>query len=304
MIGFKIINAGIQTTIQDHGRKGYGSIGLTQAGAMDEGAYNWANKLLGNAYGTNSLEIVFGGVKLKAFGDITFVLCGAYVQVKINGVDIECWKTHEIKSGDILDIGFAILGLRSYLSVAGGFNVKSEFGSPCISVKEGIGSFDGKVLKKDIFLPCEEKKLRDNRSLQSQYLPNYNKKLILRVVAGYQWDMFEKTQKDKFFNSIYKVTSQNDRMGYRLEGEKIKASVGGIISEPIAYGAIQIPSHGEPIVLLKERQTIGGYPKIGSVIPEDCFKLSQMKQNSIVKFELVTKEEARRISNKFYNFFK
>jgi len=304
MSGFKVINAGIQTTVQDHGRMGYGSIGLSSAGAMDEFAYNWANKLLGNPYSTNTLEIVFGGVKLRAAGDITFVLTGAQVDAKIDGQSIECWKTCNIKNDQVLELGFASSGARVYLSVYGGFDVPLEYGSASISIKEGIGGFDGKALKANDFLPYKSEHLKDNRKLPTKHHQNYDDTLTLRVIAGYQWDMFKKEEQNKFFDSVYKVTSQNDRMGYRLEGEKIKASSGGVISEPIAYGSIQIPSHGEPIVLLKERQTIGGYPKIGSVIPVDCFKLSQMKQNSVINFKLIEKEEAREISKKFHSFFK
>ncbi len=116
--------------------------------------------------------------------------------------------------------------------------------------------------------------------------------------------MFEDSQKEKFFNSTYKVTGQNDRMGYRLSGAKIASTCKGIVSEPIAYGSVQIPAHGEPIVLLKERQTIGGYPKIGAVIPVDCFRLSQTKQDSDIRFELISLDKAREISIEFYNFFK
>jgi len=304
MTGFRVLNAGIQTTVQDHGRIGYGSIGLSSAGAMDEFAYNWANKLLGNIYGTNTLEIVFGGVKLRAAGDITFVLTGALVEAKIDRQVIECWKTYTIKNGQVLELGFAYSGARVYLCVYGGFDVLQEYGSASISIKEGIGSFDGKALKTNDFLPYKSENLKDSRKLPSRHHQNYDDTLTLRVIAGYQWDMFKKEEQNKFFNSTYKVTSQNDRMGYRLEGEKIKSSSAGVISEPIAYGSIQIPSHGEPIVLLKERQTIGGYPKIGSVIPVDCFKLSQMKQNSIINFKLIEIEEARKISKEFHIFFK
>lgn len=299
--GFEVIQPGIQATIQDLGRIGLAGIGVSAAGALDEFSFHHANKLLGNEYGTNMLEIVLGGIKLKAKGSTTFILCGAQVDATINNIPIEVWKTYRINDGDILNLGFASSGIRIYLSVLGGFDVKSEYGSCSVSIKEKLG---GKPLHVKQFLPFTCKDFKDNRRLPKKYQPNYDKILTLRVVAGYQWDMFENEQRKKFFNSSYKVTGQNDRMGYRLSGEKITSTCKGIVSEPIAYGSIQIPAHGEPIVLLKERQTIGGYPKIGAVIPVDCFRLAQAKQDSQIKFELIELDEARDISRDFYKFFK
>ena len=301
--GFKVLAQGLQATIQDSGRKGYGDIGVTEAGVMDEYAYHWANKLLGNEYGTNTIEVAFGGLKLQAVGLTHFVVTGANVNVKVGGKLVPCWKTHRINDGEILEIAFATLGQRIYLSVLGGYDIESEFGSCSTSVKEGIGGIKGRALQKDDFIPFTPNKLTDNRLLPKSSHPDYESELTLRLVAGYQWDMFSKEEREKFFSNSYDVTNQSDRMGFRLSGEKIKADKGGIVSEPIAYGSVQIPSHGEPIVLLKERQTIGGYPKIGSVIPIDCFKLSQMKQGSKVRFKQVSHEEARVACKGFYEFF-
>jgi len=299
--GFEVVLAGIQATIQDLGRVGLAGIGVSSAGALDEFAFHHANRLLGNEYGTNMLEIVFGGVKLKAKGSTSLVLTGAKVDATINNKPIEIWKTYKVNDGDIINLGYATSGARVYLGVKDGFSVEKEYGSCSVSIKEKLG---GNPLHVKQFLPFKSVYLHDNRKLPTTYQPNYDKILMLRLVAGYQWDMFEDIQRDKFFSSHYKVTGQNDRMGYRLSGEKITSTSKGIVSEPIAYGSVQIPAHGEPIVLLKERQTIGGYPKIGSVIPVDCFRLAQAKQDSQVQFELISLEDARDISIEFYKFFK
>lgn len=299
--GFEVITAGIQATIQDLGRVGLAGIGVSRAGALDEFAFHHANRLLGNEYGTNMVEIVFGGIKLKAKGSTTLILCGAKVDASINNKPIEIWKTHSICDGDILSLGFASSGARIYLGVLGGFSVSSEYGSCSVSIKEKLG---GEPLKVGQFLPFTCRELHENRELPNRYKPNYDKITTLRVVAGYQWDMFEKKQREKFFSSSYEVTGQNDRMGYRLSGEKITSTCRGIVSEPIAFGSVQIPAHGEPIVLLKERQTIGGYPKIGAVMPVDCFRLAQAKQGSLIRFELIELDRARDISRDFYKFFK
>lgn len=300
MRGFEVITPGILSTVQDIGRKGYANIGVTQAGALDEFAYNWANKLLDNPYGTNALEIVLGGLKLRAKGTTYFVVCGAKVKVSINSKAIQTYKTYKVSDGDIVDIGFASSGVRAYLAVKNGFEIKPQYDSCSVSIKEGIG---GRALKPKDFLPFSAQKMLDSRKLCDAYQADYTSPLTLRVVAAYQWDMFDEKEREKFFASEYRVTQENNRMGFRLSGEKIHAQCDGIISEPIAYGSIQIPSHGEPIILLKERQTIGGYPKIGSVIPIDCFKLAQMKQDAVIKFKLVSIDEARLSCKQFYQFF-
>jgi len=300
MGGFEVITSGIQATIQDLGRIGLADIGVSSAGALDEFAFHQANKLLDNKYGTNMLEIAFGGVKLKAKGSTTVVLTGAKIDATINDKTIEIWKTYRINEGDILSLGFATSGTRNYLAVKNGFEIKKEYGSCSVNIKEKLG---GKPLHVKQFLPFICSKFIHNRKLINKYQPDYDKLLTLRVVAGYQWDTFEEKERKKFFNSSYKVTAQNDRMGYRLSGEKITSTCKGIVSEPIAYGSVQIPAHGEPIVLLKERQTIGGYPKIGSVIPVDCFRLAQTKQDVEVKFELIGLDDAREICQEFYKEF-
>ncbi len=299
--GFEVISPGIQATIQDLGRVGLAKIGVSSSGALDEHAFHHANRLLGNEYGTNMLEIVLGGVKLKTIGKTTFILTGARVDATINDKSIEIWKTYTACDGDIINLGFATSGVRVYLAVKGGFDVPAEYGSCSVSIREKLG---GKPLHVKQFLPFTSKVLDENRSLQSKYQPHYDTMLTLRVVAGYQYSMFEESQKQKLFNSLYIVTGQNDRMGYRLKGEKIVSTVQDIVSEPIAFGSIQIPAHGEPIVLLKERQTIGGYPKIGAVIPIDCFKLSQAKQDSQIRFKLIELDEAVEVNRKFYKIFK
>lgn len=201
MTGFRVINPGIQTTIQDVGRRGHGSIGVTQAGAVDEFAFHWSNKLLGNPYNTNALEIALGGLKLKAVGSIDFVLTGAMVDVSIDGHTIEQWKTYTIKDSEVLEIGFASSGQRIYLGVVGGFDVKPEYDSYSVSIKEGIG---GLVLKANDFLPYTSRHLNESRKLPNQSQPNYELPLTLRVLAGYQWELFSEDEREKFLPVLIK----------------------------------------------------------------------------------------------------
>ena len=304
MYGFSVENGGIQSSIQDAGRRGFGDIGLTQSGAMDELAFGYANFLVGNAFNTPTIEIAMGGVVLKALGDMCIAICGASMQAKINQKEASLWQVHQLQKNDVLSFGFASKGQFAYVAVAGGFQTPFAYGSYSTSIKEGLGGVEGRKLKAGDILPTLGNRCpMDKRRLEPQFIPDYPSEVTLRVVKGYQEAMFDAASQEIFFNSVYTFKGEGDRMGYRLSGEKVTPSQTGILSEPICYGAIQIPSHGEPIVLLKERQTIGGYPKIGSVICVDCFKLAQVRQGGTVRFKEVSVEEAVRSTQAFYQFF-
>lgn len=303
MNGFLVENGGMQSSIQDAGRVGVSDIGLTQSGAMDEYAFGYANLLLGNPFNTSVIEIALGGMILRARGNFSIALCGASMPCSLNGESIEMWQTYTLKEDDILSFGFATSGNFAYIAVMGGFLTPLAYGSFSTSIKEGLGGVEGRKLLKGDFLACESRVLKNKRKVENPWLPIYAKEVVLRVVLGYQSDLFSKAQHDTFFNTPYMYKGEGDRMGYRLSGEKIIPKATGILSEPICFGAVQIPSHGEPIVLLKERQTIGGYPKIGSVLCVDCFKLAQLRAGGVVKFEVIGLEEAGAKARAFYRFF-
>jgi biotin-dependent carboxylase-like uncharacterized protein len=277
--GFKVISKGIFTTLQDRGREGYKHLGVTQSGAMDEYAYLWSQKLLDNK-NSNALEVMVG-LKLKATLSTEIAVTGADLDFRINGVKKPIWQSYNIKVGDILSFEKRVSGQRAYLAVKDGFSIKKRYGSYSTTLKEGIGS----RIKKGDFIPFKTHLLSYIKRVQREYIPNYNDHLTLRVLLGYQDDYFSQEQKERFFSSEYEITLQSDRMGYRLKGEPIIPSIDGIISEAIAFGSVQIPKDGQPIILLKERQTIGGYPKIGTVLPIDCFRLAQMAIGSKVMFK-------------------
>ena len=189
------------------------------------------------------------------------------------------------------------------MGVFGGFNIKKEFDSNSVTIKENFGGLDGNILKKGVTLPFFKYKKFCNSFLKKEYIPNYKSELILRVIFSYQEKDFKKEEKEKFLNTDYFITKDFNRMAFKLKGEPIKCDKNGIISEGIAFGSIQIPKDGQPIILLKERQTIGGYPKIGVVLGIDCFKLSQAKFNTKIRFEEISYEEALKITRNFYLFF-
>jgi len=305
MNGFLVENGGMQSSIQDSGRKGFSDIGLTQSGAMDELAFGYANFLVGNAFNTPAVEIAMGGASFKARSEMCIAICGANMQPTCNGHKIALWQTYQLRRGDVIAFGFATEGQFAYIAVAGGFQTPFAYGSFSTSMKEGLGGLEGRKLKAGDFLGTLGARCPvDKRKLERKFIPKYPETITVRLLKGYQDEMFDAQAQETFFNSTYTFKGEGDRMGYRLSGEKVVPRLTGILSEPICYGAVQVPSHGEPIVLLKERQTIGGYPKIGSVIAVDCFKLAQLKVGGKVKFKEVTLQEAQRATKAFYTFFK
>jgi len=290
--GLRVIKAGLLTQIEDLGRVGYGDIGITQSGVADAYSGAWANRLLFNAPNAPLLEILLGGVLLEAETDTMISLTGADAKLRIGGRECPLWRSHHVRKGEQIEIGMSKRALRLYLAVKGGFACEQNLGSCAVTLKEGMGR---KVEQGDL-LSCQSSKPLPQTATPQTLIPKHLDVLTLRVVLGYQSDLFAPSQRADFFSSPYSVTQATDRMGCRLKGESVQYEGGELISEPIAYGSIQIPSDGQPIVLLNERQTIGGYPKIGSVIPIDCYRLAQAKPGTTVAFREIGLEEGRKVT--------
>ena len=295
MSGFTVKHPGLLTLVQDRGRFGAHNLGLTTGGPLDTLAYDWANRLLANDHNASCLEVSFGGLSIEANIETTIAITGAKKPCKINGKDIDQWQTYPIKKGDVLELGFASEGVRAYLAVAGGFDIAPSFGSSSTVVREKIGGIHGDKLQAGDHLPCSTNSISSHLKLDEKHQPGYGKQATLRVVKGYQEAVFDHVQQWRFFNSEYQVTERSDRMGFRLEGEVIHSNMVGMLSEGICHGAIQIPADGQPIVLMNDRQTIGGYPKIGSVIPLDTARLAQLTPGSTVRFEAISLEQAHNL---------
>jgi len=294
-LGFKVVQPGLLTLVQDAGRFGHHRIGLTTGGPLDGQAFKWANRLLGNDNNASVLEVSVGGLVLLAQVDTWVVLTGAEMPFKIAGKECDRWHAHPIKAGDQLEVGFTTQGARAYLAVAGGFQVEHRFSSASTVTRENIGGLSGEKLKQGDHLKCHGVKPAQTLRLPENYRPDYSDQITLRVITGYQHNAFSDYQKRLFFSSEYKVSSRADRMGYRLEGPEIKPSIDGILSEGICHGAIQVPADGQPIVLLNDRQTIGGYPKIGSMISLDTARIAQMMPGARVSFEEITIDDAHNL---------
>ena len=282
--------------VQDAGRVGAFNIGLTNGGPADTLAFYWANKLCGNEHNSAAIEVSLGGLQLTAQLDCILAITGAPMVLTINGNLQPLWRSFAIKAGDSLHLGHAKVGVRCYVAIRGGFDIPLTFGSASTVCRESIGGLSGEQLRKNDVLPCKSSHTSNGNyklfMLPDKAQPHYTNEVCLRTVLSYQHRDFSDVDKGLFFSSDYQVSQYWDRMGYRLKGKTLKPKLTGILSEGICYGAIQVPKDGQPIVLLNDRQTIGGYPKIGAVIAEDCAKLSQLRQGDTVRFEAISMAEA------------
>ncbi|PWQ96200.1 biotin-dependent carboxyltransferase family protein [Leucothrix arctica] len=291
--GFKVLQPGILSLIQDSGRFGQHSIGLTTGGPLDKLSFDWANRLCGNTANAATIETSFGGISLEAQVDTQIAVTGGDAQLMINNINVASWRTHAIKSGDKVELKFSQHTTRHYIAVAGGFQITPMFGSAATVAREKLGGLNGTPLKSGDILPCNASQTTQQHMLAKEHQPDYSGDVVLRVVLGYQKDAFSPLQQRRFFNSDFTLSDRCDRMGFRLTGPEIKSDINGILSEGICYGAIQVPSDGQPIILLNDRQTIGGYPKIGSVFSLDIPKLTQRTPETTVRFEALSMDDAQ-----------
>lgn len=293
----EVLEPGILTTIQDRGRFGFQASGFSVSGCMDVEALYDANILVNNPIDEAVLEMMFMGGTFQFTGSTYIALTGADMQPILNGVPIDTYKAIKINSGDVLQCQITRKGRFGYLAIAGGFKVPLVLGSKSTNLKCGIGGFIGRKLAKGDKIPIkQETKFLWNAYLKEMPAPKYSTEIILRVVPGPQYDYFTSGGIQTFCNKSYVVTEESDRMGYRLEGPKIEYHDHvDIISDAIVFGSIQIPAKGTPMILLADRQTTGGYAKIGTVITPDLSTLVQCMPGTSIHFSMVTVEEAIKI---------
>lgn len=292
-----VLNPGLFTTVQDAGRWGYQAYGVSVTGAMDRFAYRVANLLAGNAPDAAALEMtVFGGT--YHFERACYVaLTGADMQAELNGAKTANWSSFFVPAGSELNLGYAASGCRAYMAVHGGIDVPLVLGSRATYTRAGFGGVDGRALQCSDRLNLVETPTAcaqpHARMLPTQFIPNYDTHIHLRVLLGPQDDLFTPEGIETLFNSTYTITTDADRMGYRLEGPVIAhRAKADIVSDALCQGAIQVPGHGMPIVMMADRQTTGGYTKIGAVIGSDLSLLAQATPGNTVSFHPCTDEEA------------
>ena len=291
---FEIIRGGINTTFQDEGRKNLYHIGIPFSGAMDSRNYQLACNIIGKNVGHPSLEFAYQGPLLKYRGDkINFVITGDVLfKIKKNKNEIEgnCYESYFIEDGDELDIISTNKSVYGYLAISGEFDLRFQWGSCSVNTKANIGSNNGKKLESG-----QKIKVSKIGSKEIKRKLNYTDIKIekIRVIKGTNFDYFSEEGKKIFYNQNFVVSKLSDRMGMRLEGKKIDNIIDtNIRSEGLIKGTIQVPADGNPIIMLSDHGTIGGYPKIAVVISADYDKLVQLPPGSKIKFQEIELSDA------------
>lgn len=291
---FEIKRAGINTTFQDKGRNNLYHIGIPFSGAMDNRNFVLANKLVGNKVDSPVIEFAYQGPLLKYNGDkITITITGDVIfklNKKNKEIDGRCYETYLLENGDEIDILSTNKSVYGYLAISGEIDLKFQWGSCSINTKANIGSNDGKKLsdgqKIDV---CKINLNQKNKKIK--YL---NSKIEnIRVIKGTNFDYFSEEGKQTFFEKEFIVSKLSDRMGMRLDGPNIENIVNtNIKSEGLLKGVIQVPADGNPIIMLSDHGTIGGYPKIGVVASVDYDRLVQISPGSKIKFKEIDLSDA------------
>ncbi len=294
---FEIIDGGLLTTVQDTGRYGYQKFGVPNSGGMDLQALKSANILLNNPIDSACLEITIIGPKIKFLKKTFISITGANISPKLNNKDIPMWQSIKISEGDVLEFKELIDGVRGYIGFMGGINVEKVMGSRSTYIPGNIGGFEGRKLQAGDIL-----KSFCNNHINDMHLRKYKPLLYghqheIRIILGPQNDYFSAESISTLLNSEYKISLESDRMGYRLDGPVIKhIHTADIISDGSPNGSIQVPGDGIPIILLSDRGTTGGYTKIATVISTDLSKLGQALPGDIIKFKVITFEEADKLT--------
>lgn len=300
-----VMKPGLLTSIQDLGRKGFQQYGVIVSGAMDPYSLRMANLLVGNKEEEAAFEITLIGPMLKMEKDCVIAITGGNLSPTIDGQAVPMWRPVYVKEGQVLQFGKCRSGCRAYLSVAGGYAIPEVMNSKSTYVRGQIGGYKGRALQAD-------DKLQFNKV--PTVLQNWPKEAVttkwfihdkdflpkstpvVRFIKGRQFEYFTDISKAMLVESVFKVSSQSDRMGYKLEGPTLELkNQRDLLSEAVSNGSIQVPPDGNPIILLADRQTTGGYPKIAQVITADLSFIAQMKPGECIKFSQVTLQEAEQL---------
>lgn len=291
----RVVKTNGMVTLQDAGRQHSMQEGVTEGGVMDVHAAYWANKLLGKPKHNPVIEITLGMFELEMLHDCRITLTGANLQAKRNDQVLPLWQSSNCFAGDKLVFQFPQSGLRAYLTFDAELAIPQYFGSVSTVAREQLGGLNGNALQVDDVLYATE--VGDDKrtvKMPTQFIPDYNRAetLTLDVLPSYQFSQFSDQAKATFTSHEFQINTNSTRMAYLLEGEPIKHEMTELASEGIAYGAIQIPPDGQPVVLLNDRQTMGGYPKIGCVTRLSGARLAQSFAPKKVAFRFVEREKA------------
>lgn len=285
-MGIMFLNGGFLTTVQDAGRRGYQRYGLGVSGAVDVRSYVYANILVGNNFNEAVLEATILGPTIEFTSDSVISVTGGNLSPSINGKPFDMYRAICVKKGDVLAFGEQKTGCRAYIAFAGGLAITPIMGSRSTYIKAHLGGYEGRKLQKGDEIAFRKPFARP-KNIEKRFIEpeQFGGEYTVRVLMGPQEENFTNEGIETFLGNAYSVTNKFDRMGYRLTGPKIThVTDGNIITDGITFGAIQVPDGGEPIIMLSDRQTTGGYAKIASVINVDMPYIAQCKAGDKVRF--------------------
>lgn len=291
-----VVRPGLLTTVQDLGRWGHQGLGVPVAGAMDTRSLRQANLLVGNADGAAGLEVTLLGPTLRASAPLVAAVVGADLELRVDGRRVPVGRVFDVPAGGELAIGSGApgTGSRAYLAVAGGIDTPPVLASRSTHLVSRMGGLGGRALHAGDVLTIgglAQDGPRRGVTVAPVTAPADGR---LRVLLGPQDDWFAPATLETFLAARFTVSARSDRMGFRLEGPPVVASrKAELVSEPVAFGAIQVPSGGAPILLMADRQTAGGYPKIATVIAADLPLAGQLAPGATLRFTACTRSEAR-----------
>jgi biotin-dependent carboxylase-like uncharacterized protein len=305
-----VLKPGLMTTVQDLGRAGYQNLGIGISGALDPIALRVANLLVGNEPGSGGLEVLYLGPTIEIEADsVRMSFVGAAAKVEIlpdasagSGTRIETMRSVLVKRGEVVCIGSLTGGPTLYVGVEGGFDIQPILGSVSTNIRGGTGAWRPRAMIAGERLPLCRMRASDRDECRVEGI-EFRAPGRIRAIPGPQDDYFDHAEIGKFFGSEYTVQSGSDRVGMRFQGEAIRHAKGfNIASDATAPGSIQVPGNGQPIVLMADRQTIGGYPKIATVISADLPELGRLSIGSKIVFESVALETAQSLRRSMLSY--
>jgi antagonist of KipI len=315
----QIVKPGLLSTIQDLGRYGYQKYGVVVSGAVDGFAARVANLLVGNDERESVLEMTYQGPTLTFQSDSLIAICGGDLSPMIESTRVPLWRPVFVPAGSILSFYRPVTGIRAYLAIAGGFDVEEILGSKSTYLHAGFGGFQGRALQSGDVLPLRMPSLFSEQILQNlirqsrqempfkaslwgvspavfSYLPRHaeGEPVVIRALEGLEFQRFIAESQQVFYNCSYQITTKSDRMGVRLSGSPLmQIQQQELLSEAVTAGTVQVPADGQPIVLLSDRQTTGGYPRIAQVVSVDLPVLGQCQPGTRIRFQKIPLSSAQ-----------
>jgi antagonist of KipI len=309
-MSIEVERAGLQTTLQDLGRAGMQHLGVPVNGAMDEISHRLANLLVGNDEHEATLELTLNGPTLRFTEDAVIAICGANMGGSVDRQPLPWYRPIRVPSGARVVFGRPAIGCRAYVAISGGFAIEPVLGSRSTALMGGYGGYLGRALKKgDVLFPRREHEAQTvrwvrllSRSHHGIAFPNWSVSRArmpyrvspqpVRILAGRHWQAFPVAVREALTQGLYKVALDSDRMGYRLDGAVLEARRGhDVLSESVVMGAVQVPPGGQPIVLMADHQTTGGYPIIAVVASVDLPVMAQVRPGEEIQFRMITADE-------------